>query len=57
MHTIYTLVIRFGGLDTGDTFIHNGVIFKKTEPSTGLNCHTLSNQAFKLDTLVEIVPN
>jgi hypothetical protein len=54
MHTIRT---SFGGLDTGDTFIHNGVVFKKTATNTGLNCHTLRTKAFKFDTLVEVTPN
>jgi hypothetical protein len=54
MHTIRTL---FGGLDVGDTFIHNGVVFKKDSTHKALNCHTLRTQAFKLDQLVEVTPN
>lgn len=54
MHTIRT---HFGGLDTGDTFIHNGVVFKKTAPGKALNCHTLRTQAFKPATLIEVTPN
>jgi hypothetical protein len=54
MHTIRT---HFGGLDTGDTFIHTGIIYKKTAPGKALNCHTLRTQTFKPDTLVEVTPN
>lgn len=54
MHTIRT---HFGGLDTGDTFIHNGTVFKKTAPGKALNYHTLRTQAFKPATLIEVTPS
>lgn len=52
MHTIRT---HFGGLDNGDSFIHHGIVFRKTAPGAALNCHTMHVQSFKPDTLVEVV--
>ena len=53
MHTIRT---HFGGLDPETMFIYNGVVYEKTSAGLALNCHTLKNQAFKPDQLVEVLP-
>ena len=54
MHTIRTL---FGGLEVGDSFIHQFYIFKKIGAHHAVNCHTMSAKKFKLDQLIEVTPD
>ena len=53
MHTIRT---HFGGLDVGDSFIHQGYVFKKISTHQAVNGHTMRTAKFKLDQLVEVTP-
>ena len=43
MHTIRT---HFGGLEVGDNFIHNGVIFKKVNTWHAINMHNRIGRDF-----------
>ena len=53
MHTIRT---HFGGLELETMFIYNGTVFSKTSSHYALNCHTLKQQEFKLEQLIEVLP-
>lgn len=54
MHTIRT---HFGGLEVGDSFIHQFYIFKKVSAHLAVNCHNMSAKKFKLDQLIEVTPS
>ncbi len=54
MHTIRT---HFGGLDVGDSFVHQHYVFKKISAFVAVNMHTMRTARFKLDQLVEVTPS
>ena len=50
-----TTLEPFARLNGGESFIFDGIVFRKTNPSRALNCHTLLTQAFDPYQLVEVV--